>query len=42
MNSLNISRPRVALVEPRIPQNTGTIGRSCLAFQSPGPTQMRR
>jgi len=32
MNSLNISRPRVALFEPRIPQNTGTIGRSCLAF----------
>ena len=32
MNSFNISRPRVALFEPRIPQNTGTIGRSCLAF----------
>ena len=32
MHSLNISRPRVALFEPRIPQNTGTIGRSCLAF----------
>ena len=32
MNSLNISRPRVALFEPRIPQNTGTIGRTCLAF----------
>ena len=32
MNSLNRSRPRVALFEPRIPQNTGTIGRSCLAF----------
>ena len=32
MNSLNSSRPRVALFEPRIPQNTGTIGRSCLAF----------
>ncbi len=32
MNSLNLSRPRVALFEPRIPQNTGTIGRSCLAF----------
>ena len=29
---MNISRPRVALFEPRIPQNTGTIGRSCLAF----------
>ena len=27
-----IKRPRVALFEPRIPQNTGTIGRSCLAF----------
>ena len=27
-----IDRPRVALFEPRIPQNTGTIGRSCLAF----------
>ena len=26
------SRPRVALFEPRIPQNTGTIGRTCLAF----------
>tara|TARA_Y100001968_G_scaffold322854_1_gene359626 strand:+ start:379 stop:879 length:501 start_codon:yes stop_codon:yes gene_type:complete len=33
MNSENISRPRVALFEPRIPQNTGTIGRTCLAFQ---------
>ena len=32
MNSFNSSRPRVALFEPRIPQNTGTIGRSCLAF----------
>ena len=32
MNSLNSYRPRVALFEPRIPQNTGTIGRSCLAF----------
>ncbi len=32
MNLLNNSRPRVALFEPRIPQNTGTIGRSCLAF----------
>ena len=32
MNSLNSFRPRVALFEPRIPQNTGTIGRSCLAF----------
>ncbi len=32
MNSLNSTRPRVALFEPRIPQNTGTIGRSCLAF----------
>ncbi len=32
MNSFNTSRPRVALFEPRIPQNTGTIGRSCLAF----------
>ena len=28
-------RPRVALFEPRIPQNTGTIGRSCLAFDLP-------
>ena len=35
MNSLNSSRPRVALFEPRIPQNTGTIGRSCLAFNLP-------
>ena len=32
MNSSKTSRPRVALFEPRIPQNTGTIGRSCLAF----------
>ena len=32
MISINNSRPRVALFEPRIPQNTGTIGRSCLAF----------
>ncbi len=32
MNSSKSSRPRVALFEPRIPQNTGTIGRSCLAF----------
>ena len=32
MNYLKDSRPRVALFEPRIPQNTGTIGRSCLAF----------
>ncbi len=35
MISLNRSRPRVALFEPRIPQNTGTIGRSCLAFDIP-------
>tara|TARA_Y100001968_G_scaffold26174_1_gene20410 strand:+ start:2100 stop:2600 length:501 start_codon:yes stop_codon:yes gene_type:complete len=35
MNSLTSSRPRVALFEPRIPQNTGTIGRSCLAFDLP-------
>jgi len=32
MNILKSTRPRVALFEPRIPQNTGTIGRSCLAF----------
>jgi len=32
MNDTNNRRPRVALFEPRIPQNTGTIGRSCLAF----------
>tara|TARA_Y100001968_G_scaffold310934_1_gene332376 strand:+ start:204 stop:704 length:501 start_codon:yes stop_codon:yes gene_type:complete len=32
VNSINITRPRVALFEPRIPQNTGTIGRTCLAF----------
>ena len=32
MNKLQINRPRVALFEPRIPQNTGTIGRTCLAF----------
>tara|TARA_Y100001968_G_scaffold166013_1_gene152081 strand:- start:1648 stop:2148 length:501 start_codon:yes stop_codon:yes gene_type:complete len=35
MNSSIPSRPRVALFEPRIPQNTGTIGRSCLAFDLP-------
>ena len=35
MKSLSSSRPRVALFEPRIPQNTGTIGRSCLAFNLP-------
>ena len=28
----NNFRPRLALFEPRIPQNTGTIGRTCLAF----------
>ena len=32
MNYVKQCRPRVALFEPRIPQNTGTIGRSCLAF----------
>ena len=32
MNSINNNRPRIALFEPRIPQNTGTIGRTCLAF----------
>ncbi len=32
MNSQKNYRPRVALFEPRIPQNTGTIGRTCLAF----------
>ena len=32
MKKKEIIRPRVALFEPRIPQNTGTIGRSCLAF----------
>ena len=32
MKALLTNRPRVALFEPRIPQNTGTIGRSCLAF----------
>tara|TARA_Y100001968_G_scaffold326186_1_gene368800 strand:+ start:517 stop:1017 length:501 start_codon:yes stop_codon:yes gene_type:complete len=35
MNPLIRSIPRVALFEPRIPQNTGTIGRSCLAFNMP-------
>ena len=35
MTSIKNSRPRVALFEPRIPQNTGTIGRSCLAFNLP-------
>ena len=29
---MNRLRPRIALYEPRIPQNTGCIGRSCLAF----------
>ncbi len=29
---MNKTRPRIALYEPRIPQNTGCIGRSCLAF----------
>ena len=29
---MNKLRPRIALFEPRIPQNTGCIGRSCLAF----------
>ena len=33
MNKSENCRPRVALFEPRIPQNTGTIGRSCLAFE---------
>tara|TARA_Y100001968_G_scaffold310489_1_gene331488 strand:+ start:210 stop:710 length:501 start_codon:yes stop_codon:yes gene_type:complete len=33
MTNSEINRPRVALFEPRIPQNTGTIGRSCLAFK---------
>ena len=32
MKSTAKTRPRVALFEPRIPQNTGTIGRTCLAF----------
>ena len=32
MSRFNSCRPRVALFQPRIPQNTGTIGRSCLAF----------
>ena len=32
MNESKNSRPRIALFEPRIPQNTGTIGRTCLAF----------
>ena len=32
MSTFKSSRPRVALFQPRIPQNTGTIGRSCLAF----------
>ena len=25
-------RPRIALFEPQIPQNTGNIGRTCAAF----------
>ncbi len=32
MNTSMKKRPRVTLYEPRIPQNTGTIGRTCLAF----------
>ena len=32
MSVFNRARPRIALFEPRIPQNTGTIGRTCLAF----------
>ena len=32
MNIFKQVKPRIALFEPRIPQNTGTIGRSCLAF----------
>ena len=32
MRSNNKKRPRIALYEPRIPQNTGNIGRTCLAF----------
>ncbi len=32
MNNRMTKRPRIALFEPRIPQNTGTIGRTCLAF----------
>ena len=35
MNKSQLIRPRIALFEPRIPQNTGTIGRSCLAFNLP-------
>ena len=35
MKTSETTRPRVALFEPRIPQNTGTIGRSCLAFDLP-------
>ena len=27
------SRPKIALYEPRIPQNTGNIARTCAAFQ---------
>ncbi len=35
MNNSQKIKPRVALFEPRIPQNTGTIGRTCLAFDMP-------
>tara|TARA_Y100001968_G_C19387120_1_gene733476 strand:+ start:142 stop:642 length:501 start_codon:yes stop_codon:yes gene_type:complete len=35
MSNSITTKPRVALFEPRIPQNTGTIGRSCLAFELP-------
>ena len=30
---MNTDRPRVCLYEPRIPQNTGNISRSCAAFK---------
>ena len=32
MNSLESYRPRVVLFQPRIPQNTGSIARTCAAF----------
>ena len=35
MNSSMRARPRVALFEPRIPQNTGNIARTCAAFNIP-------
>ncbi len=32
---MTVKRPRIVLFEPRIPQNTGNIGRTCLAYDFP-------